>query len=155
MTQNDIGPGLNRNYGERDVFAFCRKVFFWPRMGFNPKNHPKFLKRLIFIWEKATFSFEHFFLGVARTWCFLRSESFFWGPKSRFLAKKSDFCNTTPILINDPFLALGVMVHFPPWDRFFDFPFQSYSSFHKKNLVDPSKSLPRARAGKTKLIILC
>ena len=32
------------------------------------------------------------------------------GPKSRVLAKKSDFCHTTPILVNDPFVALGVTV---------------------------------------------
>ena len=46
------------------VRAGIRKVFFWPKMGFNPKNHPKFLKRLIFIWEKATFFFEQLF----RSW---------------------------------------------------------------------------------------
>ena len=57
MTQNDNGPGLGRNYGETDVFTFGQKVFFWPKMNFNPKNHPKFLKRLIFIWEKETFFF--------------------------------------------------------------------------------------------------
>ena len=68
MTQNDNGPGLGRNYGETDVFMFDQKVFFWPKMGFNPKNHPKFLKRLIFIWEKPTFFFEKLFPVVARTW---------------------------------------------------------------------------------------
>ena len=69
---------------------------------------------------------------------------FFMGPKFQFLVQKSDFCQTTPILVNDPFLALGMTVNFPPWDRFFDFPFRSYSSFRKKNPVDPSKSLPRS-----------
>ena len=58
--------------------------------------------------------------------------SFFWGPKSRFLAKKSDFCDTTPILVNGPFVALRETVHFSPWDRFFDFPFPRCSSFRKK-----------------------
>ena len=33
------------------------------------------------------------------------------GPKSRFLAKKSDFSHTTPILVYSPFVALGVTVH--------------------------------------------
>ena len=56
MTQNDNGPGPGRNYGETAVFRSGRKVFFWPKMGFNPKNLPKFLKRLIFILEEATFS---------------------------------------------------------------------------------------------------
>ena len=36
------------------------------------------------------------------------------------------------ILVDDPFLALGMTVNFPPWERFFDFPFRSYSSFRKK-----------------------
>ena len=34
---------------------------------------------------------------MARTWLVYRSESFFLGPKSRFLTKKSDFCHMTPI----------------------------------------------------------
>ena len=41
--------------------------------------------------------------------------------------QKSNFCHTTPILVNDPFLALGMTVNFPPWDRFFDFPLQQFS----------------------------
>ena len=44
-----------------------------------------------------------------------------------FGVQKSDFCHKTPILVNDPFLALGMTVNFPPWERFFDFPFRSYS----------------------------
>ena len=58
----------------------------------------------------------------------------FFGPKFWFLAQKSDFCHTTPILIDDPFLALGMTVNFPPWKPFFDFPFRSYSCFRKKIL---------------------
>ena len=45
----------------------------------------------------------------------------FFSPKSRFLAQISDICHTTPILVNSPFVALGETVHFPPWERFFDF----------------------------------
>ena len=86
---------------------------------------------------------------MARTWWILKSGSSILGPKSQFLAKKSDFCHTTPILINSPFVALGEAVHFPPWERFSDFPFQSYSSFCKKNPVDPSKSLPPPHWGGT------
>ena len=41
------------------------------------------------------------------------------GPKSRFLVQKSNFCHTTPILVNGPFVALGETVHFPHWERFF------------------------------------
>ena len=78
---------------------------------------------------------------------------FFLGPKSRFLAEKSDFCHTTPILVDVPFLALCMTVNFPPWERFFDFPFRSYSCFRKKNLVDPSKSLPHSYCTVTPLAL--
>ena len=43
MTQNDNGSGSGGIYGETNVFTFGRKVFFRPKMGFNQKNHPKFL----------------------------------------------------------------------------------------------------------------
>ena len=46
------------------IFAFGRKVSFWPKMHFIPKKHPKFLKRLTFIWERVTFFFEQLF----RSW---------------------------------------------------------------------------------------
>ena len=50
--QEDVGkePG--------SIIVMAEKCFFLPKMGFNPKNNPKFLERLIFIWEKATFFFE-------------------------------------------------------------------------------------------------
>ena len=81
MTQKDNGPGPGRNYGETGVFTFGQKVFFCLKMGFNPNNHPEFLKRLIFIWDEATFFVEQLFPGVARTW--LESRSGFW-PKNGF-----------------------------------------------------------------------
>ena len=77
----------------------------------------------------------------------LRSGPLFLGPKFRFLVQKSDFCHTTPILVNDPFLALGMTVNFPPWDRFFDFPFRSYSSFCKKIRLTCQKVLPLPTVG--------
>ena len=103
----------------------------------------------LIIWAKALFFFEQLFPVVARTWLELRSGPLFLGPKFRFLVQKSDFCHRTPILDNDPFLALGVTVNFQPWDRFFDFLLQSYSSFRKKNPVDLSKSLPPPQCGVT------
>ena len=130
MTQNDNRPGPGQNYGETAIFTFGRKVLFLLKMGFNPKKHPKFLKRLIFIWEKASFFFEQLFPVVVRTW--LESRGFFLGPKSRLLAKKSNFCHTTSILVIGTFVALRETVHFPPWERFFDFSFWSYSRFCKK-----------------------
>ena len=56
----------------------------------------------------------------------------FLGPEITVFGQKSNFCHTTPILVNGPFAALGVTVHFPHCERFFDFPFPSYSSFRKK-----------------------
>ena len=87
----------------------------------------------LIIWAKALFFFEQLFPVVARTWLGLKSGTLFLGPKFWFLAQKSDFCHTTPILVDDPFLALGMTVNFPPWKPFFDFPFRSYSCFRKKN----------------------
>ena len=95
MTQIDNGPSPSRNYGEMDVFTFGGKVVFWPKMGINPKNHPKFLKRLIFIWVKATFFFEQLFPGVARTWLGSRSE-FFLGPKISVFGQKIRFLPYNP-----------------------------------------------------------
>ena len=86
----------------------------------------------LIIWAKGPFFFEQLFPVVARTWLGEKSGTFFLGPKFRFLAKKSDFCHTTPIFVDDPFLALGMTVYFPPWKPFFDFPFRSYSCFRKK-----------------------
>ena len=86
----------------------------------------------LIIWAKALFFFEQLFPVVARTWLELKSVSLFFGPKFWFLAQKSDFCHTTPIFVDDPFLALGMTVNFPPWKRFLDFPFPSYSCFRRK-----------------------
>merc|ERR1712209_322345 len=61
--------------------------------------------------------------------------------------QKSDFCHRTPILVNDPFLALGMTVNFPPWERFFDFPFQSYSCFRKKIWLTCQKVFPLPTVG--------
>ena len=79
----------------------------------------------LIIWPKATFFFDQLFPVVAKTWLGYKSERLFFGPKFRFLVQKSDFCHMTPILVNDPFLALGMTVNFRPWERFFDFPFRS------------------------------
>ena len=96
----------------------------------------------LIIWAKALFFFEQLFPVVARTWLELKSECLFLGPKFWFLAKKSDFCHTTPIFVDDPFLALDMTVNFPPWKRFFDFPFRSYSCFRKKIRLTCQKVFP-------------
>ena len=121
MTQKDNEPNPGRNDGETGVFTFGRKSGFWPKNGSYPKKSPKMTFSPLIIWAKATFFFEQLFLVVARTWLEYKSGSFFLGPKFQFLAKKSDFCHTTPIFVEDPFLALDMTVNFPPWKRFFDF----------------------------------
>ena len=68
----------------------------------------------LIIWAKGPFFFEQLFLVVARTWLGAKSERLFLGPKFQFLAKKSDFCHTTPIFVDDPFLAHDMTVNFPP-----------------------------------------
>ena len=71
----------------------------------------------------------------------------FFGPKISVFGQKYDFCYTTPILVNGPFVALREAVHFPPWERFSDFPFRSYSSFCKKNPVTRQKVFPLPTVG--------
>ena len=71
---------------------------------------------------------------------------FFW-PKISVFGQKSDFCHTTPILVDDPFLALGMTVNFPHWEQFFDFPFRSYSCFRKKILLTAQKVFPLPTVG--------
>ena len=53
----------------------------------------------------------------------------------------------TPILVDDPFLALGMTVNFPPWKPFFDFPFRSYSCFRKKIRLTCQKVFPLPTVG--------
>ena len=101
----------------------------------------------LIIWAKATFFFEQLFPVVARTWLEYKSGSLFLGPKFQFLAKKSDFCHTTPIFVDDPFLALDMTVNFPPWKRFFDFPFRSHSCFRKKIWLTAQKVFPPPTVG--------
>ena len=101
----------------------------------------------LIIWAKALFFFEQLFSVVARTWLGYKSDRLFLGPKFRFLAKKSDFCHTTPIFVDDPFLALVMTVNFPPWKRFFDFPFWSYSCFRKKIRRTCQKVFPLPTVG--------
>ena len=100
----------------------------------------------VIIWAKATFIFEQLFPGVARTWLIPKSERFFW-PEISIFGQKSNFCHTTPILVNDPFLALGMTVNFPPWERFFDFPFRSYSCLRKKIRLTCQKLFPLPTVG--------
>merc|ERR1712214_242787 len=136
-------PELRRN----GRFYVRPKCGFWPQIGSYPKKSPKMTFPPLIIWAKALFFFEQLFPVVARTWLEYRSVRLFVGPKFRFLVQKSDFCHTTPILVDDPFLALGMTVNFPHWKRFFDFPFRSYSCFRKKIWLTAQKVFPPPTVG--------
>merc|ERR1712016_454176 len=136
-------PELRRN----GRFYARPKSGFWPKNGFYPKKSPKMTFPPLIIWAKALFFFKQLFPVVARTWLGEKSVCLFLGPKFRFLAQKSDFCHTAPILVDDPFLALGMTVNFPPWERFFDFPFRSYSCFCKKIQLTAQKVFPLPPVG--------
>ena len=64
MTQKDNGPGLGRNYGVAGVFTFGQKVVFGLKMGFSPKNHPKWHFPPWLFGQRALFSLNNFF----RSW---------------------------------------------------------------------------------------
>ena len=67
----------------------------------------------------------------------------FWTENRDFWPKNPTFAMRPQIFDNGSFVALWETVHFPPWDRFFDFSFLSEGLFRKKkNLADASKSLP-------------
>ena len=92
MTTDLVRAGIT----EKRPFYIQPKRGFWPKMHFYPKKQPKFLKRLIFIWEKATFFFEQLFPVVARTWLEYRSIWVFLSPKPLFFAKKIRFLPYDP-----------------------------------------------------------
>merc|ERR1711873_361505 len=141
------GPELRRN----GRFYVRPKSGFWPKNGSYPKKSPKMTFPPLIIWAKGPFFFEQLFLVVARTWVGYKSDSLFLGPKFRFLAQNSDFCHTTPIFVDDPILALDMTVNFPPWKRFFDFPFRSYSCFRKKIRLTAQKVFPPPHLWKFRL----
>ena len=86
MTTDPVRAGITE---KRTFLRSAEKCFFWPKMGFNQKNHPKFLKRLIFIWEN--FFFEQLFPVVARTWLGSKSVCFFWAQNLGFGSKNPFF----------------------------------------------------------------
>ena len=111
----------------------AENCFFWRKMHCIPKKHPKFLMRLIFIWEKVTFFF------MARTCLGLRS-GFCWARNLVFLPKNPIFA-ISPILVNGPFVALGETAISHLGSDFLTFRPRVTAVFVKKNPVDASKRL--------------
>ena len=116
MKTDMVRAGITENW---PFLSSAKKCFFGKKSVLSQKRTPK---DWYLFWKRQLFSLNNFF----RAWPEhgeLQEVYVFLGLKSRFLVQKSNFCHTTPILVNDPFVALGVTVHF-------------------QNPVDPSKSLP-------------
>ena len=86
------GPELRRS----SCLWVRPKSVFLAKNAFYPKKTPK-IKRLIFIWEEATFFFEQLFPVVAETWLVPKSDRFFgpetsvFGPNIRYLPYDPNF----------------------------------------------------------------
>ena len=111
MTTDTVRAGIT----EKRPFLRSAGKCFLTKNAFYPKKHPKFVKRLIFILEKGTFFFAQCttFPGRGQNMVSLKKLILFLGQNLGFWPKKNDFCHTTPILVNNPFLALGKSVHCP------------------------------------------
>ena len=88
----------------------------WQKLDFLAKNRNFGLKKRVPLFSVV---------AVVRI-----KKCFFLGQKFWFLAKKSNFCHTTPILVDDPFLALGMTVNFPHWEPFFDWVWTRKAQLH-------------------------
>ena len=96
----------------------------------------------LIIWAKATFFFEQLFSGRGQNMvCPKKWAPLFW-PKILVFGPKIRFLPYDPNFDHNPFLALGMTVNFPHWERFFDFPFRSYSCFRKKIRLTCQKVFP-------------
>ena len=122
-----------------------KNVLFWP------KNLDTWGQKSIILGDnylgKGNFFLRTYFPSRGQNMVRVQKCMVFFWPKIWFWAKKSEFCHTTPILVNDPFIALGVMVHFLPWDRFFDFQFRGCSCFRKKIQLTAQKVFPLPTVG--------
>ena len=103
-------PELRRN---GSFYVRPKSIFFAKNAFFPKKNTQNLLTDQYLFGKRVLFSLHNM--------VFIRKWMFILGLKSWFLAEKSDFCLMTPNFVNDPFVVLGETVHFPPWDRFFDF----------------------------------
>ena len=142
-TTDSVWAGIT----EKRAFLRLAEKWFLPKNGLYPQKITQndilgdnFLgKGNFFLW--TTFS------GRGQNMVRVQKWPPFLGPKFQFLAKKSNFCHTTPILFNDPFLALTMTVNFWPWERFFDFSFWSYSCLRKKIRLTCQKVFPLPTVG--------
>ena len=115
---------------EKRPFLRCPETWKTGRKSvFCYTNPPKYPKRLIFIWEKGTFSFWQLRPVMAGTWLESKSECFFSGQKFRISARKSVFWYGTAFFVNGAFVALAVgsvlaldpsisVASFPSYGRF-------------------------------------
>ena len=144
-------PELRRNGRKWPFLRFAEKRKTGRKSVFFPKNHPKSAKRLMFIWEKGTFSFAQLCPVVARTWLELRSELFFLAPKIRISARKSVFSYGNLFFCTETRIAQVVTQILRPTDLVYDFSFPSYARFregtrpmHQKVFPHPTVRAPSA-----------
>ena len=142
MSTDQVTAGITEKrpflwYAQK-CFFFCQKCVFF-------QKHPKYAKRLTFIWEKGIFSLHNFFLSWLEHG--VQPEVSFLGPKIRFLARKSVFCYRTPNFVKGPFVSIGETVHFQSLDQFFDFLFLSYGRFRKRKRPTRQKVFPHPTVG--------
>ena len=78
----------------------AEKCFFWPKMGFNPKNHPKFLKTGIylgkgnfFLW--TTFSGRGQNMVNPKKWVFVFAQNIDFWPKNPIFAIRPQLWSMT------------------------------------------------------------
>ena len=83
---------------------------------FRYSNHPKLSKRLIFIWEKATFSFWQLCTGLAGTWLESKSVCFFLAQKSGFWPE-NPFFDMGPRFLSRRRLCASALAPFRHWAR--------------------------------------
>ena len=117
-----------RKTGRKSVFCYS--------------NPPKYPIRLIFIWEKGTFSFAQLCPVVARTWFRLRSVHFFLAPKIRNSARKSVFSYGNLFFCTESRIAQVVTQILRPTDLVYDFSFPSYARFREGTRPMPQKVFP-------------
>ena len=135
MTTNLVPARITE---KRPFLCLAEKRFLAKNLFFSAsKNHPKFAKR----------HYLDIYLGKGNFFVYTTLPGHgvqlklyaFLGPKT---LKTLVFCHRTPNFVKGPFGALGEMVHFAPWDLYFDFLFPSYGRFRKKKTQTHQKVLP-------------
>ena len=125
----------------------------WPRMTTDPgqagttekrpfcvlsQKIPEISEETDIYFGKGYFLLCTTFSGGGQNMVSIKKWTLFFRPEISFLAQRSDFCHTTPILINSPFVAHGLFI--PTLISIFRL---CIPELCKKKTVDAPKSLPK------------